>query len=97
MKVLKPSMMGLHSTVRCEVKLKGNNQSEQIAHLISFAEELYAFINRFNHDGEAPETVFYTQKFARFVSKSFKFFGYSDDEIFQFMDRSIDRMRKSGG
>ena len=86
--------MGLHSKVRCEIKLYGNTPKEQLRHIALFAEELYHFIYRYNHNGRMPETVVITQKFARFVSKAFNFPGYTDDEIFKFIDKSNDRIRK---
>ena len=86
--------MGLHSKVRCEIKVSGNTPKEQAWKIALFAEELYKFIYKYNHGGQLPELVLVTQKFARFVSKAFGFSGYSDDEVFKFIDKYNDAMRK---
>ena len=85
--------MGLHSKVRCNVKVVGDTPKEQGKNIALFAEEFYLFIYRYNH-GTEPETVIVTQKFARFVSKIFNFSGYSDEEVFKFIDRFNDVIRK---
>ena len=59
-----------------------------------FAEELYKFIYKYNHEGQLPELVLVTQKFARFVSKAFCFSEYSDEDVFKFIDKYNDAMRK---
>ena len=86
--------MGLHSKVRCAIKVSGNTPKEQAWKIALFAEELYKFIYKYNHGGQLPELVLVTQKFARFVSKAFSFSGYSDDEVFKFIDKYNDAMRK---
>ena len=86
--------MGLHSKVRCEIMLKGKTSVEQADEIVRFTEELYRFIYSYNHLGKISIPLTITQKFARFVSKSFNFPGYSDDEVFKFIDRYNDIMRK---
>ena len=86
--------MGLHSKVRCEITFSGKTRMEQADEIVRFAEELYRFIYSYNHRGKIPVPLAITQKFARFVSKAFHFSGYSDDEIFKFIDRYNDLMRK---
>ena len=86
--------MGLHSKVRCEITLKGKTRVKQADEIVRFTEELYRFIYSYNHLGKIPIPLTITQKFARFVSKSFNFPGYSDDEVFKFIDRYNDIMRK---
>ena len=86
--------MGLHSKVRCEIMLKGKTSVEQADEIVRFTEELYRFIYSYNHLGKIPIPLTITQKFDRFVSKSFNFSGYSDDEFFKFIDRYNDIMRK---
>ena len=90
---MKPSEMGLHSKVRWEIKINGDTPKEYAKNIVMFAEEFYLFIYRFNH-GKEPESVVVTQKFARFVSKIFNMLDYSDDEIFKFIDRFNDVIRK---
>ena len=85
--------MGLHSKVRWEIKISGDTPKEQAKNIALFAEEFYAFLYKYNN-GDLPETVVITQKFARFVSKIFNMLNYSDDEIFKFIDRFNDNMRK---
>ena len=90
---MKPSERGLHSKVRFEIEISGNPPKEQGKNIALFAEEFYLFIYRYNH-GKVPDTVIVTQKFARFVSKIFNFSGYSDEEVFKFIDRFNDVIRK---
>ena len=85
--------MGLHSKVRYVIKFNGDTPKEHAKNIVMFAEEFYLFIYRFNH-GKEPESVVVTQKFARFVSKIFNMLDYSDDEIFKFIDRFNDVIRK---
>ena len=86
--------MGLHSKARYEIQLKSKMRMEQADEIVRFTEELYRFIYSYNHLGKIPIPLTVTQKFARFVSKSFNFPGYSDDEVFKFIDRYNDIMRK---
>ena len=86
--------MGLHSKVRCEIKVSGNTPKKQAWKIALFAEELYKFIYKYNHGGQLPELVLVTQKFARFVSKAFCFSEYSDEDVFKFIDKYNDAMRK---
>ena len=76
-----------------EIKISGDTPKEQAKNIALFAEEFYAFLYKYNN-GELPGTVVITQKFARFVSKIFNMLDYSDDEIFKFIDRFNDNMRK---
>lgn len=92
--MLKPSEMGLHSKVRCEIKLIGENLRDQSRNIAQFAEELYLFIYKYNHNGRMPETAMITQRFARFVSKAFQFASYTDEDVFKFIDRLNDVVRK---
>ena len=85
--------MGLHSKVRCEINISGDTPRERGKNIALFAEEFYLFIYRYNH-GKVPETVVVTQKFARFISKIFNFKGHTDEEVFKFIDRFNDIMRK---
>ena len=55
--------------------------------------KIMLIIRRYNY-GKEPEMVVVTQKFARFVSKIFNMLDYSDDEIFKFIDRFNDVIRK---
>ena len=86
--------MGLHSKVRCEIVLKSKTRVEQADEIVRFTEELYRFIYEYNHHEKIPIPFIITQKFARFVSKAFNFSNYSDDEVFKFIDRYNDLMRK---
>lgn len=86
--------MGLHNKVRCEIELKKENRKAQMDEIVRFAEELFLFVYQYNHNGNMPEKIVITQKFARFISKAFNFKGYSDDEVFKFIDRYNDIMRK---
>ena len=91
---MKPSEMGLHSKVRWEINISGDTPKEHAKNIALFAEELYKFIYKYNHGGQLPELVLVTQKFARFVSKAFCFSGYSDEDVFKFIDKYNDAMRK---
>ena len=58
-----------------------------------FATGLYDFIFDFIDQSSCPRMEI-TQKFARFISRAFTFVGYEDDEIFKFIDRFYDVIRK---
>ena len=85
--------MGLHSKVRWEINISGDTPKEHAKNIALFAEEFYLFLHRYNY-GKELESVVVTQKFARFVSKIFNILDYSDDEIFKFIDRFNDVIRK---
>ena len=85
--------MGLHSKVRWEINISGDTRKEHAKNIALFAEEFYLFLYRYNYSKE-PESVVVTQKFARFVSKIFNMLDYFDDEIFKFIDRFNDIIRK---
>lgn len=91
-KALKPSEMGLHSTIRFTVELEGESRSEQEKNIINYVTSLHNFMQTSGIPEEQSEI--FTWKFARFVSKAFRFKGYQDDEVFQILARTVDRNRK---
>lgn len=91
-KALKPSKMGLHSTIRFTVEPEGENRSEQEKNIINYVTSLHEFLQSSGIPEEQSEI--FTWKFARFVSKAFRFKGYQDDEVFQILARAVDRNRK---
>lgn len=91
-KALKPSEMGLHSTVRFTVKPEGENRSEQEQKIIDYVTSLHQFLQSSGIPEKQSEI--FTWQFARFVSKAFRFKGYQDDEVFQILAKTVDRNRK---
>ena len=84
---MKPSEMGLHSTIRYHVSFE--NETE----LFEFVENLHDAMSWFIYPNMEvyPEL---TVKFARHFSLSFNVDGYSDDEIYHLLFKFIDRKRK---
>ena len=62
-KALKPSEMGLHSKVRCEITLKGKTSVEQADEIVRFTEELYRFIYEYNYHVKIPIPLIVTQNY----------------------------------
>lgn len=91
-KALKPPKMGLHSTIRFTVEPEGENRLEQEKNIINYVTSLHEFLQSSGIPEEQSEI--FTWKFARFVSKAFRFKGYQDDEVFQILARAVDRNRK---
>lgn len=90
---MKPSEMGLHSRVRFVIRLSSNNRMIQKNEIIQFATGLYDFIFDFMAQNEHASLEI-TQQLARFVSKSFTFVGYEDDEIYSILLKAADMKRK---
>lgn len=91
-KGVKPSEMGLHPTVRCEVKLPEVSRPEQEEIIVTVVMELYEVIRRIAYSEKEPGM--FTWRFARFISKAFLFKGFTDEEIYNVLERTIDRNRK---
>ena len=85
--------MGLHSKVRYEIRLKSKKRMEQEDEIVQFAKGVYDFI--FDYIGENDRvSLNITRKCARFVSKSFTFRGFEDDEIYTILSKEADKERK---
>ena len=94
-KALKPSEMGLHSTVRYTVVPQGANRTEQERSIVATAIGMHAALCPYLYPdgGGAPHDM--TRKFARFLSKCLTFAGFADEEVFRILAREADRRRKA--
>ena len=89
-KALKPSEMGLHSRVRFVIHPQGNNRTEQMKDIIGRAVYLfYAVRPQF-----CPDKQSITRRFAKWASRSITFIGFTDDEVFQLLNRESIRQAR---
>ena len=82
--------MGLHSRVRYVIHPQGNNRTEQMRDLILRAVDLFDRVQPVF----CPEEPCITRKFARHVSLTVTFVGFSDDEVFGMVAREAVRQRR---
>ena len=82
--------MGLHSRVRYVIQPQGNNRTEQMRDIIDRAVYLfYAVRPQF-----CPDKQSMTRKFAKWASRSITFIGFTDDEVFQLLNREAIRQAR---
>lgn len=91
-KVLRPSKTGLCAKSRYEVELQGSNRLEQEKELVLLAMNLHEAIHGVLHSKETPGV--FSWKSARFISKSFLFKGFTDEEVYDVLHKVADRIRK---
>lgn len=89
-KAQKPSEMGLHSKTRYVIHLQGKDRTEQMRDLILRAVDLFDRVQPVF----CPEEPCMTRKFARHVSLTVTFVGFSDDEVFKIVAREAVRQRR---
>ena len=75
--------MGLHSRTRYVIYPQGNNRTEQMRDIIARAVDLFDRVQPVF----CPEEPCMTRKFARHVSLTVTFVGFSDDEVFKIVAR----------
>lgn len=93
-KALKPSEMGLHSKVRYNVVPQGANRTAQERSIAATAIGMHTALRPFLYPDEGDTPHGMTRKFARFLSKSFTFEGFTDEEVYCILAREMDRHRK---
>ena len=82
--------MGLHSRVRFVIQPQGNNRTEQMRDIIDRAVYLfYAVRPQF-----CPDKPVITRKYARHLSLTTTFIGFSDEEVFEILAREAVRQRR---
>ena len=75
--------MGLHTKVRYVIQPQGNDRTEQMRDIIARAVDLFDRVQPVF----CPEEPCITRKFARHVSLTVTFVGFSDDEVFKIVAR----------
>ena len=89
-KAQKPSEMGLHSRTRYVIHPQGKDRTEQMRDIISRAVWLFDRVQPIL----CPEENVITHKFARHVSLTVTFAGFTDDEVFQLLTREVIRQKR---
>lgn len=92
---MKPSEIGLHPTVRYVIYPIGENREDWIQYIIEVAEDLYEVLRKHVRQKGRPQSEVMTRKYARFVSNSLIFVGFSDKEVFTILAKEADRIRKA--
>ena len=82
--------MGLHSKTRYVIHLQGKDRTEQMRDLILRVVDLFDRVQPVF----CPEEPCMTRKFARHVSLTVTFVGFSDDEVFKIVAREAVRQRR---
>ena len=82
--------MGLHSRVRFVIYPQGNDRTEQMRDIIARAVDLFYRVQPVY----CPDEPVITRKYARHLSLTVTFVGFSDDEVFGMVAR--ERYGKGG-
>jgi len=82
--------MGLHSRTRYVIYPQGNNRTEQMRDIIARAVYLFNAVRPMF----CPDEPVITRKYARHLSLTTTFFGFSDDEVFDILAREAVRQRR---
>lgn len=75
--------MGLHSKTRYVIHLQGKDRTEQMRDLILRAVYLFNAVRPMFY----PDEPVITRKYARHLSLTVTFVGFSDDEVFKIVAR----------
>ena len=82
--------MGLHSKTRYVIHLQGKDRTEQMRDLILRAVDLFDRVQPVF----CPEEPCITRKFARHVSLTVTFAGFTDEEVFLLVSKEAERRKK---
>ena len=82
--------MGLHSKTRYVIHPQGNDRTEQTRDIIARAVDLFYRVQPVY----CPDEAVITRKYARHLSLTVTFVGFSDEEVFQMIAREAERNRK---
>ena len=82
--------MGLHSKTRYVIHLQGKDRTEQMRDLILRAVDLFDRVQPVF----CPEEPCMTRKFARHVSLTVTFVGFTDEEVFLLVAKEAERRKK---
>ena len=82
--------MGLHSKTRYVIYPQGNDRTEQMRDIIVRAVDLFNRVQPVF----CPDEPVITRKYARHISLTITFIGFSDDEVFKIVAREAVRQRR---
>ena len=82
--------MGLHSKVRFVIYPKGNDRTEQMRDIIAHAVDLFNRVRSVY----CPDQPVITRKYARHLSLTTTFVGFSDEEVFGILAREAVRQQR---
>ena len=82
--------MGLHSKTRYVIQPQGNDRTEQVRDIINRAVDLFYRVQPV----DCPDEAVITRKYARHLSLTVTFVGFSDEDVFRIVAREAERNRK---
>lgn len=82
--------MGLHSKTRYVIQPQGNDRTEQVRDIINRAVDLFYRVQPVY----CPDEAVITRKYARHLSLTVTFVGFSDEDVFRIVAREAERNRK---
>jgi len=82
--------MGLHTKVRYVIQPQGNDRTEQMRDIIVRAVELFDRVRPVL----CPHEPVITHKYARHLSLTLTFVGFSEEEVFRILTREVVRQRR---
>ena len=85
--------MGLHSKTRYVIYPQGNDRTEQMRDIIARAVDLFDRVKPVY----CPHEVIITRKYARHLSLTVTFVGFTDKEVFRMVAREAVRQRRNWG
>ena len=85
--------MGLHSKTRYVIYPQGNDRTEQMRDLIARAVDLFRRVQPVY----CPHEAVITRKYARHLSLTVTFVGFTDEEVFRIVAREAVRQRRNWG
>lgn len=89
-KAKKPSEMGLHSKARYVIYPQGSTRAEQAKDIIHQAVDLYDKVKSVF----SPKEVVITHRFARYLSLTVTFYGFTEEDVFSILVREVKRRRR---
>jgi len=82
--------MALHSKTRYVIQPKGADRAEQMKDIIHRAVDLFDRVRPVF----CPHEVVITRRFARYLSLTVTFVGFTDNEVFRIVVREVIRQRR---
>lgn len=85
--------MGLHSKTRYVIQPQGADRAEQMKDIIHRAVDLFDRVGPVF----CPDELVITRRFARYLSLTVTFVGFTDNEVFRIVVREVIRQRRIMG
>lgn len=82
--------MGLHSKTRYVIQPQGADRKEQVRDIIRCAVDLFERVQPVF----CPGSLLMTRRFARYLSLTVTFTGFTDEEVFRIVTREVVRRHR---